>query len=77
MNDACQDIVTNFLSLIDFVTTIGTLRVKSNTKSWFDFDVLNVIQNRDKHYQNFKQLGKEIDKGNFKCKKILLKKSNQ
>ena len=51
-----------------------TLRVKSNTKSWFDIDVLNAIQNYYKHYKKLKQSGKEIDKGNFKCAKLLLEK---
>ena len=51
-----------------------TLRVKSNTKSWFDIDVLNAIQNYYKHYRKLKQSGKEIDKGNFKCAKLLFEK---
>ena len=63
-----------FLSAIDFVAPITILKVKSKTKSWFDIDVLNANQNRNKHYKNFKQSCKEIDTGNFKCAKLLLKK---
>ena len=62
------------LSVIDFVAPTRTWRVKVNTKLWFDIDVLNAIRNRDKHYKKFEWLGKEIDKGNFKCEKVLLKK---
>ena len=43
VNDAYQDFVTKFLSVIDFVAPIKILRVKSNTKSWCDIDVLNAI----------------------------------
>ena len=74
VNDAYQDFVTKFLFVIDFVAPIRTLRVKSNTKLWFDIDVLNAIRKRDKHYKKFKQSGKQIHKGNFKCAKLLLKK---
>ena len=48
--------------------------MKPNTKPWFNIDILNAIQNRDNHYKKFKRSGKEIDKGNFKCAKLLLKK---
>ena len=48
--------------------------MKSNTKLWFDTDVLNVIQNRDKHYRRFKGSSKKIDKGNFNFLKLLFSK---
>ena len=64
VNDAYQDFVTKFLSVIDFVAPIRTLRVKSNTKA----------RNRDKHYRKVKHSGKEIGKRNFKCAKLLLQK---
>ena len=74
VNDAYQDFVTNFLSVIDFLALVRALRVKSNTKSWFDIDILNTIRNHDKYKKKFKRSGKEIDKRNFKCAKLLLKK---
>ena len=36
--------------------------MKSNTKPWFDIDVLSAIRNRNKHCKKFEQSGKEIDK---------------
>ena len=39
VNDAYQDFLTKFLSVIDFVAPIRTLRVKFNTKPCFDIDV--------------------------------------
>ena len=74
MNKTYQEFVTKFLSVIDFVAPIRTLRVKSNTKPWFYIDVLNAIRNCDKHYRKFKRSGKETDKGNFKYVKLLFKK---
>ena len=62
VNDAHQDFVTNFVSEINFVAPIRTLRVKSITKTRFDNDVLNAIRNLDKHYRKFNRSGKEIDK---------------
>ena len=62
------------LSVIDFVVIgficnwfnrIRTLNVKSNTKPWFDIDFLR---------KSLTSSGKEIDEGNFKCAKLLLKK---
>ena len=66
--------MTRFLSAVDSVSPIRTLRVKSNTKPWFDIDVLNAIQNRDKHCKKFKWSGRETDKGNFKYARLSLKK---
>ena len=66
MNGAYQNFVTKFLSAFDPVSPIRTIRVKSNTKPWFDIDVLNAIQNCHKHYKKFKQSGRETDKDNFK-----------
>ena len=52
---------------------IRTSRVKSNTKPWFDIDVLNPIRNHDKHYKKIKQSDKEIE-DNFRYLKLSLKK---
>ena len=44
VNDAHQDFVTQFLSEVDSVLPIRTLKVKYNTKPWFNINVLNAIQ---------------------------------
>ena len=62
VNDVYQDFVTKFLSVIDFVAPIRTLRVKSNTRTWLDMDVLNTSRNRHKHYKKLERSGKEIYK---------------
>ena len=40
-----DDFVTKFLYAVDSVSPIRTLKVKSNTKPWFDIDTLNAIRN--------------------------------
>ena len=67
--------MTRFLSAVDSVSPIRTLRVKSNTKPWFDIDVSNAIRNYDKHYKKFKQSGKETEKYNFRYVKLAHKKN--
>ena len=74
VNHAYQDFITKFLSAVDSVSPVRILRVKSNTKSWFNIDTLNAIRNRDKHYKKFKQSGRETEKNNFKYAKLSLKK---
>ena len=72
--DYSQHFLTKFLSVIDFVGPIRTVRAKSNTKPWFIIDVLNAIRNRDKQFKKFKRSGRETVKDNFKCVKLFLKK---
>ena len=43
VNDVYQYFVTKFLSAVDSVSSIRTLRVKSNTKLFFNIDVSNAI----------------------------------
>ena len=74
VNYAHQYFATKFLSVISSLAPIRTFRAKSNTKPWFDIDVLNVIQNRYKHYRKFKRSGKQIENDNFDCTKLSLKK---
>ena len=60
------------------VAPIQTIRVKTNTKSWLDIEVLNPIRNHDKHYKKLKNQAKKL-KGiilmqNFHLKIIINKK---
>ena len=47
--------------------------MKSNTKPWFDIDVLNTIRNHDKPYKKFKESGEETDKDYFQYAKLSFK----
>ena len=72
VNHAYQDFVTTFFSAVDSVSPITTLRVKSNSKPWFDIDVLNAIRNCDKHYSSNQAIRQGTDKDNFKYAKLSL-----
>ena len=73
--------VFKFLSVVDFVAPIKTLRVKTNTKPWFDTDVLNAIQNCVQHQKNLNDQARKLTKAvlkiinnkNFSLKKKLHK----
>ena len=52
MNDDFQDFVNTFLNSIHSVAPFRTLKVKSNTKPWFDVDVLYTIPD-SKYVQKF------------------------
>ena len=62
---------TRTLLLSFYLQSILFHQLNSNTKLWFDFDVLNATRNCDKHYKNFKQSVKETDKDKFKYAKTL------
>ena len=49
-NDAYQDFVTEFLSAVDSVSSVRTLRVKS------DFNALNTVRTRNKRYKNMQPI---------------------
>ena len=59
---AYQDVIKKLLLVIDFVTQIRMLRVISNIKSWFDFDVLNAIPNHAKHHKNSNDQARKFQK---------------
>ena len=61
--------------MVDSISPIRTIRVKSKSKCWFDIDVLNTIQDLDKYYAKLKLLSKEIEKLYFE-EKITENKKN-
>ena len=71
MIDTYQDFVTKFLSVINSVALSRTLRLKCNTKPWFDIDVLNTIQNCDKYYKTSNDQAKLLPKKIINNKKKL------
>ena len=51
VDDAYQDFAPKFLSVVDSVKPIRTLKVKSKTKPLFDIDILHAICKHDKYYK--------------------------
>ena len=61
--------------MVDSISPIRTIRVKSKSNRWFDIDVLNTIQDLDKYYTKLKLSSKEIEKLYFE-EKITENKKN-
>ena len=59
---------------IDSATHIEKVRVKANSKFWFDSEVIYTIQKKDKLYSRQKKSGLEADKDKFKSSKLFLQK---
>ena len=60
--------------MIDTLCPSQKLRIKGNTKTWFDSEVISIINKRDDYYKKFKSSGLETDKDISKVAKITLKK---
>ena len=56
-----------FIDLLkDLVAPAKRIRVKANSKPWFNNQIISEIQRRNKLYKKFKRSGLETDKDNFK-----------
>ena len=50
------------------------IKVKDNSKPWFDNQIVSAIQRVDKFYKKFKYSGLETNKDNFNVSKMHLQK---
>ena len=50
---AQSDFIHRFVEAINFIELTKRIRVKANSKSWFDNQIMSVIQKRDKLYTRF------------------------
>ena len=81
VNDAYSDFIYRFEEAINCTPTSKRIRVKADSKLWFDNQIVSAIQRRDKLYKKFKHSGLETGKDNFKVakmhlQKMILKKTN-
>ena len=74
VNDAYSDFIYRIVEAINFIAPSKKIRVKANSKSWFDNQIVSAIQRRDKLYKKFKHSSLETDKDNFKVAKMDLQK---
>ena len=74
VNDAYSDFIYRFVEAINFIAPSKKIRVKSNSKPWFDNQIVSAIQRRNKLYKKFKNSGLETDEDNFKVAKMHLQK---
>ena len=66
VNNAYSDFVDKLMSVIDKIAPIKEIRVKGNSKPWFDGDISERIKIRDKLKKKYKKSGLQIDFENFK-----------
>ena len=59
--------------MIDTLCPSKKIRLKGNTKTWFDSEVISLINKCDDYYKMFKSLGLDTDKDLLKPLKISLK----
>ena len=69
VNGAYSDFIYRFVGAKNFITPSKKIRVKVNSKPWFDNQIVSAIQERDKLYI---RSGLEIDKDNFKVTEMHL-----
>ena len=74
MHDAYSDFIYRFVEAINSADPSQKIRVKANSKPWFDNQIVPAIQKRHKLYKKFKHSGLETDKDNFKVTKMHLQK---
>ena len=74
MNVAQSYFIYRFVEAINFIAPSKKIRVRANSKPWFDNQIVSAIQRRDKLYKKFKHSGLETDKDNFKVTKMHLQK---
>ena len=66
VNAVCSDFFQKIMTVIDKINRFKTKQVKGNTQKWFDREVLEKLNSRDKHFQKFKKSRLHIDKELFK-----------
>jgi hypothetical protein len=66
VNEAYHDFASKLMDVIDKLAPFKQVRVKSNSKPWFDAETLESIRVRDKLKKNTTKSGLQIDFENFK-----------
>ena len=74
MNDSYSDFIYRFVEAKNFIAPSKKIRLKANSKPWFDNKIVSAIQRRDKLYKMLKHSGLETDKDHFKVAKMHLQK---
>ena len=71
VNKAYLDFITKLITAIDTLRPSKKIRIKGNTKAWFDSEVISLISKRDDYYKKFKSSELETDKDLLKAAMIL------
>ena len=74
VNDVYSDFTYRFVEAINFIAPSKKIRMKADSKPWFDNQIASAIQRRDKLHKKFKHSSLKTDKDNFKVAKMHLQK---
>ena len=67
INDSYSDFIGKFTSVIDQIAPMKKIRVKNNySQDWFDAEIHEEIETRDKLLAKFNKSGKSTDHENYK-----------
>ena len=77
VNMAYLDFITKLIDVIDSLCPSEKVRIKGNTKPWFDSEVISIINKREAYSKKFKPSGLEIDKYILRATKQFLKTTIQ
>ena len=57
-----------YLESLNFIAPVKRIRVKANSNSWFDIQIMSATQRREKLYKKlYKYASLKTDKDNFIC----------
>ena len=66
VNEAYSNFITKLMDVIDNIAPTKEIRIKGNSKAWFDSDTVERINIREKLKKKHKKSGLQIDFDNFK-----------
>ena len=66
VNTAYQDFISKIMDVIDIIAPLKEIRIKGNSKSWFDSEILERINIREKLRKKYKKSGLQMDFENFR-----------
>ena len=66
INDAYSDFIGKITSVIDQIAPLKEIRAKNNSQDWFDAEIHEEIETRDKLLAKFKKSSKSTDHENYK-----------
>ena len=82
VNIAYKDLVEKILSAVDKIAPFKVLRVKNNTQEWFNSEVAEAIDLRNKRLIHFKSTKLHVDKelykeAKYQAQKLIKEKKKQ
>ena len=72
-----KTVITKLIDVIDSLYPSKKVRIKGNTKPWFDSEVISIVNKHGACYKKFKSPGLETDKDILRATRELLKNTIQ